>query len=136
MHFFKVRLLIMVVMVSSCLHPFITVAQNIVIRGYSKDALSEEKIPFASVNFVKSHTGMLSDSAGNFIFHFGAWHPDTLLVTYIGYRDYRIYISEDAINRTSNNQLDLVIGLERGKTVAEVVVKRKIDRGYLMWKRI
>jgi Family of unknown function (DUF5686)/CarboxypepD_reg-like domain len=111
-------------------------AQNKIIKGYIKDALSDERVPFASINFMKSGVGRLSDSAGNFIFHLDEWPTDTLLVTYVGYKDYKLFIGPDIIKKAVNNQIDILINLDRGKIVSEVIVKRKIDRGYLMWKRI
>ncbi|MEO5681915.1 MAG: DUF5686 family protein [Chitinophagaceae bacterium] len=111
-------------------------AQNKILKGYIKDALSDERVPFASISFMRSGNGKLSDSAGNFIFRFSEWPADTLLVTYVGYKDYKIFIGPDFIKNSPDSQLHFVINLDRGKTVAEVVVKRKIDRGYLMWKRI
>ncbi len=111
-------------------------AQTKVIKGYIKDALSNERVPFASINFIKSNDGKLSDSAGNFIFHFSEWPADTLLVSYVGYQDYKLFISPELLQRANNGVLNLVVGMERGKTVSEVLVQRKIDRGQLMWKRI
>jgi hypothetical protein len=111
-------------------------AQTKTLSGYIKDGLSDERVPFASISFMRSGIGKLSDSAGNFVFHFNQWPSDTLVVTYVGYKDYKIFIGPDFINKTTDNQLNFVINLDRGKTVAEIVIKRKIDRGYLMWKRI
>ncbi|MEO5593339.1 MAG: DUF5686 family protein [Chitinophagaceae bacterium] len=116
--------------------PVTSQAQNKILKGYIKDALSDERVPFASVSFIHSGNGKLSDSAGNFIFRFDDWPADTLLVTYVGYKDYKIFIGGDFLARAVDNKLNFVINLDRGKIVAEVVVKRKIDRGYLMWKRI
>lgn len=111
-------------------------AQTKIIQGYIKDALSNERVPFASISFMQSGKGQLSDSAGNFIFRLEAWPQDTLLVTYVGYKDFKVVINEDLLKRSSDNRLNIVVSLDRGKTVAEIIVKRKIDRGYLMWKRI
>ncbi|MBC7902471.1 MAG: carboxypeptidase-like regulatory domain-containing protein, partial [Gemmatimonadaceae bacterium] len=111
-------------------------AQSKLIRGYIKDALSDERVPFASISFQKTGGGKLSDSAGNFAFRLDEWPNDTLEVTYVGYKDYKIYVGPDQIRRAVNNELQLVISLDRGKIVSEVIVKRKIDRGLLMWKRI
>ncbi|HSC36979.1 MAG TPA: DUF5686 family protein, partial [Chitinophagaceae bacterium] len=116
--------------------PFAGLAQNKIIKGYIKDALSNERVPFASINFIISNDGKLSDSAGNFVFHFQEWPTDTLLVSYVGYQDYKLFIGPELLKRAVGNQLNLVIGMERGKTVAAAIVQRKIDRGYLMWKRI
>ncbi|HEY8396580.1 MAG TPA: DUF5686 family protein [Flavihumibacter sp.] len=113
-----------------------TQAQKI-IRGYVKDKLSEERIPFASMQFLGSQHGKLTDSSGSFIFHFNEWPTDTLLVTYVGYQDFKLAIHPDMSQISEDGRvMELVIGMERGKYTGEVVVKRKIDRGYLMWKRI
>jgi hypothetical protein len=109
--------------------PVLLPAQKI-LRGYIKDALSDERIPFASLRFIQSGIGRLSDSAGNFSFNFREWPKDTLVVTYVGYSDYKLFIG----NLPENSSI--VIRMERSIIRAEVVVSRKIDRGYLMWKRI
>lgn len=119
--------------------PIFTSAQSKTIRGYVKDKLSDERIPFASLNFMQSRSGRLTDSAGGFTFHIDQWPTDTLEITYVGYRDVKIGISPELANQISKDggrSIELVISMERGKVTAEVVVKRKIDRGYLMWKRI
>src|SRR4051812_47498272 len=96
-------------------------AQGKIIKGYIKDALSNERVPFASISFIRSNDGKLSDSAGNFSFHFSEWPSDPLLVSYVGYQDYKLFISPDLLKRAIDNRLDLVIGMERGKTVAAAV---------------
>lgn len=120
------------------IHYFILAgAQSLQIRGVIKDAQSDETIPFASIEFTISHHGNLSDSAGNFRFEFDRWPAkDTLLVTYVGYQDYRLPIDSSVISKARNNIIHLNILLDRGKYTSAVVVSRKIDRGYLMWKRI
>ncbi len=45
-------------------------------------------------------------------------------------------IDSNLIKRVRNNVIDISILLERGKFTTEVVVRQKIDRGLLMWKRI
>ncbi|TAH05473.1 MAG: carboxypeptidase-like regulatory domain-containing protein [Sphingobacteriales bacterium] len=111
-------------------------AQTKVVKGYIKDALSDERIPFASIQFIKSSGGKLSDSAGNFIFRFSDWPGDTLLVSYVGYKDYKVFIGGDFLKRAVGNEIEIVIGLDRGKLTSEAIVRKKIDRGLLMWKRI
>jgi uncharacterized protein DUF5686 len=111
-------------------------AQVKILRGIIQDVHSLEGIPFASIEFKKAKTGRLSDSAGAFEFRFNEWPGDTLLVTYVGYQDFLLPIDSNLIRNAKNNVIDITLKLERGKYAAEVVVKRKIDRGYLMWKRI
>ncbi|HEX6180583.1 MAG TPA: DUF5686 family protein, partial [Chitinophagaceae bacterium] len=108
-------------------------AQVKVLKGIIKDIHSDERIPFASVHFLKAGSGKLADSSGAFIFRFDNWQPDTLEITYVGYQDYRFVIDPAQIK---SDTINLFVNMERGKYAAEVIVKRKIDRGLLMWRRI
>ena len=113
-----------------------THAQNVIVRGVVKDIHSDERIPFASIQFKKSGIGKLTDSVGTFAFGLNEWpKDDTLEVTYVGYQDNLFPIDSATLSRKENNVLDLTIFMERGKYATEVVVKRKIDRGWLMWRR-
>jgi hypothetical protein len=56
------------------------------ISGIVKDAHSDERIPFASIQFMHSTIGKLSDSAGTFYFYLDEWPSDTLVFTYVGYQ--------------------------------------------------
>jgi hypothetical protein len=124
-------------LVLSCLAlTFPALAQTKIIRGIVKDGHSDERIPFASLQFRKSGSGKLTDSAGAFAIALDAWPKDTLVVTYVGYQDYLIPFDGLLLAKENNNTIVLDIALERGKYASEVVVKRKIDRGYLMWRRI
>lgn len=107
------------------------ISQVKVLKGIVKDVHSDERIPFASLKFLKAGTGKLADSAGAFIFRFDKWPQDTLSVTYVGYQDFNIPLAAH-----KGDTLTVMVNMERGKYAAEVVVKRKIDRGLLMWKRI
>jgi hypothetical protein len=111
-------------------------AQVKILRGVIKDVHSLEPVPFASIEFKKTSTGKLSDSAGAFEFRFNEWPTDTVLITYVGYQDFLLPIDSNLVRNAKNNVIDITIQLERGKYAAEVVVRKTIDRGYLMWKRI
>ncbi len=114
-------------------------AQGKQIRGYVKDKLSDERIPFASISLKQAQSGRLTDSSGSFVLTLESWPTDTLEVTYVGYEDLRIPISPEIAARVSKDgghSIELVLSMVRGKTTAEVIVKRKVDKGYLMWKRI
>lgn len=110
--------------------------QTRILRGVIKDAHSDERIPFASMQFQVAGSGKLSDSAGTFSFRFDQWPSDTIKITYVGYQDFFLVIDSNLTKRAKDNVIDLSILLERGKVTAEVVVRQKIDRGLLMWKRI
>lgn len=107
-----------------------TMAQVRKITGYVQDSHSEERIPFASVQFKNSTTGTLTDSAGNFSFTLSHWPSDTLQVTYVGYEDYNLHID------STIEEVEVIINLERGKTTSEVIVKSKVSKGVLMWRKI
>lgn len=100
------------------------------VTGYVQDSHSEERIPFASVQFKNSTVGKLTDSAGNFSFVLEHWPSDTLQVTYVGYEDYNLYID------STIEEMEVVINLERGRKTSEVIVKSKVSKGVLMWRRI
>ena len=108
-------------------------AQSKILKGIVKDQHSDERIPFASLHFMKAGSGKLADSAGAFTFRFDNWQADTLEITYVGYKDFKFFIDPSAVK---GDTVTLIANMERGKYAAEVIVKRKIDRGLLMWKRI
>ncbi len=113
-------------------------AQTKVLKGIIRDGHSDERIPFASMRFKKSGSGKLSDSAGGFVFRFENWPKDTLEISYVGYQNYELVITDSLLGRLShhNDTLNLVISLERGQYTTEVIVKRKVDRGLLLWRKI
>ncbi len=111
-------------------------SQQKIIKGTIKDSHSDELIPFASMRFKTSAGGRLSDSAGHFIFRFTEWPKDTLEITYVGYADFILPLDSSFYSKIKGDAIDINILLERGKFASDVIVKRKIDRGLLMWKRM
>ncbi len=108
----------------------VSLAQGKHLRGIIQDSHSDERIPFASVTFRNSSIGAVSDSAGNFSFHFSEWPSDTLIVTYVGYEDFKIGLD------TRQDTIRLLVNLERGKRNTEVIVKSRIGRGLILWRKI
>lgn len=108
-------------------------AQTKVLKGVVRDAHSDEAIPFATLQFRQSGIGKLADSAGTFLFHLSVWPPDTLEVTNIGYQDYKYLIPPGQFQKDT---IDLIVRMVPGKITAEVVVKAKVNRALLLWKRI
>jgi len=100
------------------------------LKGIVRDSHSEERVPFASIEFKHTTQGKLSDSAGNFSFNFSRWPSDTLLITYVGFEDRQIVLD------TSRSEIQLVVNLERGKKSGEVIIKSKIGRGLILWRKI
>jgi hypothetical protein len=112
------------------LMPLSSLGQQIVLQGRIRDVHSDEPIPFATVRLINTSFVKLSDSAGHFRFVIPRWTGDSLLITYAGFEDATVKLD------TTQRRLDLVIGMERGKPTSEVVVKGKINRGLLLWRRI
>ena len=105
-------------------------AQQVRLFGLIKDIHSDEPVPFATVKIIGSKFVKLSDSAGRFTFSLSKWQGDSLLVTYAGFQD--TYVKLD----TNARELRITIAMERGKQKEEVVVRGKINRGLLIWKRM
>lgn len=112
-------------------------AQRLVVKGVIKDAHSDETIPFASIRLQTAGAGRLSDSAGNFTFRWDHWPTDTLLISYVGYQDYKLPLSPTLLsNAARHDTASFSIRLERGQYAVEVVVRKKVDRGLLLWRKI
>jgi hypothetical protein len=106
------------------------IGQMRTIRGAIRDIHSDEPVPFATVSFAHSQFIKLADSSGTFTFHLTHWPSDTIQVTYVGFETKKVWID------TSQREMDITIQMIRGKAPGEVVVKGKINRGLLLWKKI
>jgi len=117
--------------------PYGVSAQRLVLKGAIKDAHSDENIPFASIRFQSAGTGRLSDSAGNFTFRLDHWPTDTLIISYVGYQDYKLPLNPTLLgNAARHDTVRFSIRLERGQYAVEVVIRKKVDRGLLLWRKI
>lgn len=98
-------------------------------KGNIQDGHTNEPIGYASIYMARTGYGKTSDSLGNFNFHFDEFKSDTLVVSYVGYEDYRLPIDSSINNRK------LLVLLQRGRPSNEVVVRGKsIGRGLLLWR--
>ncbi|HEU0065037.1 MAG TPA: DUF5686 family protein, partial [Flavisolibacter sp.] len=116
-----------------CLSFSFCFAQKKVITGIIRDQHSDERIPFASVEFKTSKIGRSADSSGAFSFEFDNWFRDTLLISDIGYEDLKVAIDPFS---AKGDTLFLRVFMVSARINIDVVVKTKINRGLLMWKRI
>ena len=105
-------------------------SQRKILAGVVKDAHSEEPIPFASIQFLNTTVGKLSDSSGRFEFNLSQWPSDTLEVTCVGYQFYKLFIP------TSLDSITVDIILERGTFNEGAKVKTKINKGLFLWRKI
>jgi hypothetical protein len=111
-------------------------AQAKVLSGVILDVQSGERVPFASMRLDKSGYGKLSDSAGGFTFHFIQWPRDTLEISYVGYQTFSLILNDSLTRQAIHDSLFIIIHLERGRYINEVVVRRKVDFGLLLWRKI
>ena len=105
-------------------------SQRKILAGVVKDAHSEEPIPFASLQFINSTIGKLSDSSGTFEFNLVQWPSDTLEITCVGYQPYKLFIPA---NRDS---ITIEIIMERGTFNEGAQVKTKVNKGLFLWRKI
>ncbi|HET6767215.1 MAG TPA: DUF5686 family protein [Chitinophagaceae bacterium] len=105
-------------------------SQRKILAGVVKDAHSDEPIPFASLQFLNTTVGKLSDSSGKFEFNLSQWPSDTLEITCVGYQFYRLYVP------ASLDSLTVDIIMERGTFNEGAKVKTKVNKGLFLWRKI
>ena len=105
-------------------------SQRKIIAGVVKDAHSDEPIPFASLQFLNSTIGKLSDSSGRFEFYLSQWPSDTLAITCVGYQPHKLFIPSDRDSIT----IDII--MERGTFNESARVKTKVNKGLYLWRKI
>lgn len=127
LHFRKFQCLILFCLV---LYNHKAAAQHKAIEGSIINSFTKEKISFASVYWKKAGYGTVSDSVGNFRLTLNDFLQDTLVVSYVGFEDCLIPID---INTYT---LPLTIYFEQSKSIEGVVIKTKISKGLLWWKKI
>jgi hypothetical protein len=105
-------------------------AQRKIISGIVQDANSEEGVPFASIQFLHSNIGKLTDSSGRFYFNLSEWPSDTLLITSVGYQPYRYIIDR------KKDAIEVTVNFARGTFNEGASVKVKVNKGLLVWRKI
>src|SRR4026208_1030353 len=96
-------------------------SQRKILAGVVKDAHSDDPVSFASLQFLNTTVGKLSDSSGKFEFNLSQWPSDTLEVTCVGYQPYKLLIP------SSRDSITIDIIMERGTFNEGVRVKVKVN---------
>jgi len=106
-------------------------AQVKILKGVMLDKQSDEPIPYASVVFKKSNTGVLSDSIGRFTFNLKA-RPvdDTLEITSVGYTPALIPFTE------MKDSASIIIYIAVLPSRHEAFVKARYNRALWFWRKI
>ena len=105
-------------------------SQRKYVSGNVRDLHSDEPIPFASVTFLHTTFGGLTDSSGDFLMVVDNWPADTLRITCVGYLPFSYYIDK------TRDTLHLDIHMERGTFNEGVRVRAKINKGLFLWRKI
>ena len=105
-------------------------AQEKIIHGSVSNQFTLEKIPFASIVWKASGRGTLTDSIGNFRIPYSNTKKDTLLITYVGFKNLSVPVNPGKENTA------LSLFLYQGKEADSVIVNRTYNKGLLWWKRI
>lgn len=106
-------------------------AQQYKISGVIRDAHSQEIIPFATLQFKGTNTGMVSDANGQYLFELNSIPSDSLLVRVMGYR-----ITLLPVNRSLTTQ---VINFEISRSdvsLKEYEIKANVNFALILLKQI
>ncbi|WP_423736563.1 carboxypeptidase-like regulatory domain-containing protein [Chitinophaga caseinilytica] len=71
------------------------------VKGIVKDAHTQELIPFATLQFVGTNTGMVTDAEGAFVFELPSIPSDSLLVRVMGYARTVLFVDRNCPNKRS-----------------------------------
>lgn len=106
----------------------IAAAQTITLSGTVKDKTTGEALEFASISIKGKPIGTISNSQGEFDFHFSAeFRNEILIVSMLGFKSY------EAPVWSFENQGVLFVEMETSTTVLEeVIVKGSLDGGDLL----
>ncbi|NLR79280.1 DUF5686 family protein [Chitinophaga eiseniae] len=77
-------------------------AQQHKVSGVVRDAHSQEIIPFATLQFVHTQTGMVSNAEGKYLFELNVIPSDSILVRVMGYNILKIPVNRELKEQTIN----------------------------------
>jgi hypothetical protein len=77
-------------------------AQQYKVSGIVRDAHSQEIIPFATLQFVNTQTGMVSDADGKYLFELNVIPSDSMLVRVMGYNILKMPVNRSLKEQTIN----------------------------------
>jgi len=80
-------------------------AQQYKISGVVRDAHSQEIIPFATLQFTNTQTGMVSNAEGKYLFELNVIPADSLQVRVMGYNLTKMYVNRTLKEQTINFEI-------------------------------
>ncbi len=88
-----------------CTVSFFSLSAQYKISGIVKDAHTQELIPFATLQFVGTNTGMVTDANGAFLFELPSIPADSLLVRVMGYGRMVLPVNRQLKEQTLNFEI-------------------------------
>ncbi|BAV08070.1 CarboxypepD_reg-like domain-containing protein [Filimonas lacunae] len=103
-----------------------TPISGVVIHGFTKDPVT-----FASVHWKIGGFGNITDSIGRFTIKPSLFKSDTLLITFVGYKEVKI-----ALQTLLQHKEELIVSMETAPEKEGAVVKTKFNKGLRWWKAL
>src|SRR5688500_19014800 len=85
-----------------CIISFFPLSAQYKISGIVKDAHKQELIPFATLQFGGTNTGMVTHAEGAFLFELPSIPSDSLLVRVMGYGRMVLFVNRELKEQTIN----------------------------------
>lgn len=96
-------------------------AQNTVFKGIVKDSITQEVLPYVTIQFDKTNIGVFSNEDGTFSVSNSKGHTD-ILISFIGYETQKFKIPA---GKTTQKTILLA---NKGKTLKDVVIRPKKEK--------
>lgn len=106
-------------------------AQRYKVSGVVRDAHSQENIPFATLQFVGTNEGMVTDEQGHYVFDLNGIPSDSLLVRVMGYQRTVMHVS-----RTDTAQVINFDILRSDVSLKQFEVKANVNFALLLLRQI
>ncbi|MBO9152615.1 DUF5686 family protein [Chitinophaga sp. GCM10012297] len=123
-----------------CIISFLPLSAQYKISGKVKDAHTQELIPFATLQFVGTNTGMVTDAEGSFLFELPAIPSDSLLVRVMGYQRTVLFVDRNVKEQTLNfeisrgdvslKQYEIKANVNFALILLRQIIRRKPENNY------
>lgn len=105
--------------------------QQILVRGIVKDANTDERIPFASIQFVGTNEGTVTNASGVYEFLLSSYPSDSLIVNTLGYEVVTLPVNQTVDSQTVDFVLSRV-----GYALGEFTVHGGVNAALIILKKI
>ncbi|MGN6508532.1 MAG: DUF5686 family protein, partial [Chitinophaga sp.] len=110
---------------------FLPLSAQYKISGKVKDAHTQELIPFATLQFVGTNTGMVTDAEGSYVFDLPAVPADSLMVRVMGYQRTVLHVDRNAREQTIDFEIS-----RRDVSLKQYEVKANVNFALILLRQI